>query len=162
MTALPTLILNSKNEDTKLCTRDYIGWAMWLVGMIIEATADYQKYTFRSNPANRYICMQEVDLIHLSVHLFRDKWIDSGLWSVVRHPNYLGEILLWSGLFISASSTFKSLDYVSILSPIFVALLLTKVSGIPILEKQNMRKWNTNQGFLDYVQKTYRLIPYVY
>lgn len=54
MTALPTLILNSKNEDTKLCTRDYIGWSMWLVGMIIEATADYQKYTFRSNPVNRY------------------------------------------------------------------------------------------------------------
>ena len=94
--------------------------------------------------------------------MYREKWIDSGLWSVVRHPNYLGEILLWAGLFISASSTFKPMDYISIISPVFVALLLTKVSGIPILEKQNMRRWKTNQGFLDYLKKSWRLIPYVY
>ena len=94
--------------------------------------------------------------------ILRDKWIDSGLWSIVQHPNYLGEILLWSGLFISASSTFKTLDYASILSPIFVALLLTKVSGIPILEKQNLRKWKNDQAFLDYMRKTSRLIPYIY
>ena len=53
LTALPTLILNSQNEDTEIGRRDYIGWSMWLIGMLIEATADYQKYTFRSNPANR-------------------------------------------------------------------------------------------------------------
>ena len=53
LTALPTLILNSKTEDTEIGTRDYVGWTMWLVGMLIEAIADYQKYTFRSNPANR-------------------------------------------------------------------------------------------------------------
>ena len=57
LTALPTLILNSKKEDTEICTRDYVGWAMWLVGMLIESTADYQKYTFRSNPANRCVCV---------------------------------------------------------------------------------------------------------
>ena len=53
LTALPTLILNSKSEDTAIGRRDYIGWCLWLVGMLIEATADYQKYTFRSKPANR-------------------------------------------------------------------------------------------------------------
>ena len=55
LTALPTLILNSKKEDTEICTRDYIGWSLWLVGMLIEAIADYQKYTFRNNPANKYV-----------------------------------------------------------------------------------------------------------
>ena len=53
LTLLPTLIVNSKLTDKVLCTTDYIGWSVWLVGMIIECTADYQKYTFRNNPANK-------------------------------------------------------------------------------------------------------------
>ena len=57
LTALPTLILNSKKEDTEISLRDYVGWSMWLVGMLIEAIADYQKYIFRSNPANRSAIM---------------------------------------------------------------------------------------------------------
>ena len=93
----------------------------------------------------------------------RDRWIDCGLWSVIRHPNYLGEILLWAGLFISASSTFRgTADYLSVLSPVFVALLLTKVSGIPILERQSLKRWGSNQGFADYMQRTSRLVPYIY
>lgn len=144
LTLLPTLLLNSKKEDKELGTRDYVGWALWLAGMLIECLADYQKFTFRSNPANH------------------DKWISHGLWSIVRHPNYLGEIMLWSGLFVSASSALKGWEFLSVLSPIFVAYLLTKVSGVPILERQNMRKWKDNPQFLAYVQRTTRLIPYLY
>ena len=53
MTLLPTLILNSKDEDRQLTTRDYCGWSVWLIGMLLESVADFQKYTFRSNPANK-------------------------------------------------------------------------------------------------------------
>lgn len=144
LTLLPTLILNSKEEDKKLSARDYVGWSVWLAGMLLEAIADYQKFTFRSNPANH------------------DKWISTGLWGVVRHPNYLGEILLWAGLFLSASSTFQGHEFLSVISPIFVAILLTKVSGIPILEKMNMRRWKENPEFLNYIRRTPRLIPYLY
>ena len=56
LTLLPTLILNSKTEDIDISVRDYAGWALWLIGVAIEAVADYQKYTFRSNQANRYNC----------------------------------------------------------------------------------------------------------
>ena len=66
LTALPTLILNSKKEDTEICTRDYIGWSLWLVGMLIEAIADYQKYTFRNNRANKYVCSYIYSIIRLS------------------------------------------------------------------------------------------------
>ncbi len=55
MTLLPTLILNSKEEDHPLSTRDYVGWGVWLAGMLIECIADFQKYTFRSNPANKCV-----------------------------------------------------------------------------------------------------------
>lgn len=144
LTLLPTLILNAKQDDTELCSRDYIGWSIWTAGILIEAIADYQKFTYRRNPANA------------------DKWINQGLWSIVRHPNYLGEILLWVGHFISASSTFSGFEYVSIISPLFITFLLTKVSGIPILERQNMKKWKDNPQYLEYVQKTPCLLPFLY
>ena len=81
---------------------------------------------------------------------------------MVRHPNYLGEILLWAGLFVSASSTFKGVDYVSVISPLFIALLLTKVSGIPILERQSLKKWKDNPEFMRYLKTTPRLVPCIY
>ena len=54
LTLLPTLIVNSKRDDKELCTRDYVGWGVWLAGMLVECVADYQKYVFRSNSANKY------------------------------------------------------------------------------------------------------------
>lgn len=144
VTLLPTMLLNVKREDTELTSRDYVGWIVWLAGFLLEAIADYQKYTFRSNPANH------------------NRWISQGVWSVVRHPNYLGEIMLWFGLFISASSTFKSTEYLSVLSPMFVAFLLSKVSGIPILERRNMRLWKDNPQYIEHIRTTSRLIPGIY
>ena len=55
LTLLPTLILNYKKDDSELCRRDYLGWGLWVAGMALETIADYQKFTFRSNPANRYL-----------------------------------------------------------------------------------------------------------
>lgn len=125
--------------------RDYAGWGLWLTGVLIESVADFQKYTFRWNPANR------------------DKWISSGLWGIVRFPNYLGEMMLWIGLYLSASSTFKGgWEHASVISPIFVVWLLSRLSGIPILERQNLKRWKDNTEFMQYFRNTYRLIPYIY
>ena len=54
LTLLPTLIVNYKKDDHRLGYRDYAGWALWVVGMAIEMVADYQKYTFRCDPSNKY------------------------------------------------------------------------------------------------------------
>jgi steroid 5-alpha reductase family enzyme len=144
VTVCPTLILNSKQVDQELVSRDFAGWTVWGIGFLIEAIADYQKYIFRSNPANA------------------DKWITTGLWSVVRHPNYLGEILMWFGLFISASTTFKGWEYLSLISPFFIAFLLTKVSGIPFLERRALKRWKDNPEFVTFLNNSYRLIPFLY
>ena len=69
LTLLPTLIVNSKREDKELCTRDYIGWGVWLAGMLVESIADYQKYAFRSNPANKYVPTYSLIIIVIKLKL---------------------------------------------------------------------------------------------
>ena len=144
LTLSPTLILNKKKTDSELTARDYAGWSVWFIGFLLETIGDYQRYTFRSNPANR------------------NRWISHGLWSIIRHPNYLGEILVWLGLFISASSTFNFPEYASGISLVFVVYVLVKLTGISILERRNLRAWNDNPQFMEYFRSTNRLIPWLY
>jgi steroid 5-alpha reductase family enzyme len=75
---------------------------------------------------------------------------------------YFGEIVLWFGLLVSAFSSFSGVMYVAVLSPVFVALLLTRVSGIPILEKSGKKRWGSDPAYNTYVKKTAVLIPYVW
>lgn len=93
---------------------------------------------------------------------FQGKFINTGLWSVSRHPNYLGEILLWFGLYFSASSTFRSAEMLTVLCPVFDMFLITKVSGIPPLEKYGLQKWGNNPSYVNYIRNTAVLIPYLW
>ena len=144
MTLLPTMILNTSTKDEKITWKDYLGWSLWLVGFILESLADRQKSQFRADPANK------------------GKWISSGLWSLCQYPNYLGEILMWSSLFLPASSVMSGHQYWSVISPMFVAFLLTRVSGIPILERQGLKKWGHLIEYQKYRQNTAVLIPYIW
>jgi len=144
LTLLPTMILNLKQKDKELNYRDYLGFSLFAVGFMIEAVADYQKSKFRSDPANK------------------NKFVNTGLWSVSRHPNYLGEILLWSGLFLPASNVMEGKELLSVLSPLFVTYLLTNVSGIPILERYADRKWGGMVEYQNYKRTTSKLFPYIW
>jgi len=144
MTLLPTLILNTSTKDEKLTWKDYLGWSLWFIGFVLEALADRQKSLFRADSHNK------------------GKWISSGLWGLCRHPNYLGEILMWASLFLPASSVMSGHQYWSVISPIFVAYLLTRVSGIPLLEKQGLKKWGHLTEYQKYRQNTAVLIPYIW
>ena len=86
------------------------------------------------------------------------KFITTGLWAWSRHPNYFGEILLWFGVTIIAFPALQGLQLITIISPIFVTLLLTKISGINLLEKSNYEKWGDDEEFLNYMENTPRLI----
>lgn len=144
VTLLPTLILNFKKEDQPLSVTDYFGWTLWTVGFLLETVADWQKFRFRSDTINK------------------GRFIRTGLWSISRHPNYFGEILLWFGLFISASSVMNGKEYLSVLSPVCVAFLIIRVSGIPLLENSAFKRWGTSPAYAEYVQSTAVLIPFIW
>lgn len=118
-----------------------VGIVVWALGMVIEIVADAQKSAFRADPANK------------------DEFIRSGLWSRSRHPNYFGEIVIWVGVFITAAPVLAGWQWVAILSPLFVILLLTRVSGIPLLEARAEKKWGDRADYIAYRESTPSLIP---
>jgi len=118
-----------------------IGLLVWIAGFGIEATADRQKGRFSADPANK------------------GKFIHTGLWAKSRHPNYFGEILLWVGVAIIALPVLQGWQWVALISPVFVALLITKVSGVPHLEKKADRKWGGQADYEEYKKNTPVLIP---
>ncbi len=118
-----------------------IGLLVWLVGFGIEVIADRQKKLFRSNPENT------------------GKFIQTGLWSWSRHPNYFGEIVLWIGVAIIALPTLSGWQWVTLISPVFVTLLLTRVSGVPLLEARADKKWGGQPDYEAYKARTPVLIP---
>ena len=112
------------------------GLLIWAAGFAIEATADVQKSRFRADPANR------------------GAFIHTGLWAWSRHPNYFGEIVLWIGVAVIALPVLQGWQYVTLISPLFVILLLTRVSGVPLLEKRADEKWGGQDDYEAYKRRT--------
>ena len=119
----------------------WVGLVLWVAGFGIEVVADRQKSSFRAQPGNK------------------GKFLDTGLWVWSRHPNYFGEILLWIGVAIIAVPVLEGWQYVTLVSPVFVILLLTKVSGIPLLEERADTKWGGNPEYEAYKSTTPVLWP---
>jgi len=142
VTLLPTLLLHSSAASPTLGAIDCLGWALWGAGFLLEVVADAQKSAFKNKEENQ------------------GKFIDTGLWSISRHPNYLGEILLWSGVCLSAMSSLRGPQHLAILSPVMVALLITKVSGIPILERNGEEKWGHTEEYRRYLREVPVLLPF--
>lgn len=118
----------------------FVGIIVWVIGFAIEVIADWQKSKFKADPANS------------------GKFIDVGLWSWSRHPNYFGEIILWTGMAIVAFPVLRGWQYVTLISPLFVATLLTKVSGIPMLEQAADERWGGQADYEKYKDQTPVLI----
>lgn len=118
-----------------------IGFLIWAFGFVIEVVADTQKSLFNADPANK------------------GKFIQTGLWSRSRHPNYFGEIMLWIGVAVIAVPVLKNWQWVTLISPIFVTILLTRVSGIPLLEKKAHEKWGGQEDYETYKKRTPILLP---
>lgn len=117
-----------------------VGTLVWLLGFGIEVIADRQKSAFRADPQNA------------------GKFINVGLWSWSRHPNYFGEILLWIGVAIIAIPVLSGWQWSTLISPVFVVILLTRVSGIPMLEAYADKKWGGQAEYEEYKASTSVLI----
>jgi steroid 5-alpha reductase family enzyme len=118
-----------------------IGFLIWVFGFTIEVIADSQKSRFSANSDNK------------------GKFIQTGLWSRSRHPNYFGEIMLWIGVAVIALPALQGWQWVALISPVFVILLLTRVSGVPLLEKKADEKWGGQEDYEAYKKRTPVLIP---
>lgn len=118
-----------------------IGTLIWILGFTFEATADIQKNRFRSDPNNK------------------GKFIHTGLWSWSRHPNYFGEITLWIGVAVISVPVLQSWQWITLISPVFVTLLITRISGVPMLEKKADEKWGGQKDYETYKRNTPVLLP---
>lgn len=147
--------------DKPLTKTDYVGWAVWLFGFVFEAIADRQKMKFKSNPSNKVNSFLPFSIL-TSLILFQDRFVDTGLWKYSRHPNYFGEICMWIGLYISSSHMLNGKErWLGLLSPVFTTLLLSFVSGIPLLERRAMKQLGSDSAYLAYRKRTPVLIPFV-
>ncbi len=118
----------------------FLGIAVWLGGFAIEAIADQQKRAHRAEVGG-------------------GKFITTGLWAWSRHPNYFGEITLWTGMAILSLPILSGTRWAMLISPVFVFLLITKVSGIPLLKQRGMEKWGDDPEYLAYLERTPLLVP---
>ena len=134
-----TVILSGTSEP--LTPLSWLGFGLWCMGLGFEAYADHQKTVFRRNAANH------------------GKFISSGLWSLSQHPNYFGEILLWVGVALAALPAMVGGQFLTLISPLFVIVLLTRVSGIPTLVQKAKRQWGDDRDYQAYVKRTPLLIP---
>lgn len=141
VTLLAGLVAMTTSNPQPLGVMGFVGGALWLLGFAMEVVADRQKSMFNADPHNR------------------GRFINVGLWRWSRHPNYFGEILLWLGVALIAVPVLQGWQWVAMLSPIFVTLLLTRISGVPLLEKRADQKWGQDAAYQQYKRQTPVLIP---
>ncbi len=129
------------NQHSPVGILFFVGTGLWIAGFAFEIIADRQKTQFRNDPANA------------------DTFITTGLWRYSRHPNYFGEIVLWAGIALIAVPVLSGWQLATLISPLFVYLLLTKVSGIPMLEKSAVERWGSDPEYQQYLTRTSPLLP---
>ena len=136
LTAGAALAAITSPEDRQIEAFALLGVALWAFGFGIEVAADEQKRRFRARPENL------------------DRFITTGAWARSRHPNYFGEILLWFGVAVAAFPSLSGWSMVTLVSPLFVWLFLTRVSGVPLLEAAADRRWAGNPEYEAYKAAT--------
>lgn len=140
-TASAALIIILSPEPRPLDGWFWAGAALWAIGFAFEVIADEQKRRFRADPANH------------------GRFITTGLWAWSQHPNYFGEITLWAGILVIALPQLAGTGWLVVFSPIFVALLLTRVSGINLLDAIAKQRWGKDPAWQAYVARTPVLFP---
>jgi len=143
ITPLPAylLLLRRPMDCARLGTSDYVAWCGWVLGFLTEAIADRQKSAWKAAGNTGFM--------------------QSGIWRYSQHPNYFGEIFLWICLTITSCNGLEGwpAKIASLASPAFTSYLLLFVSGVPLLQKQALKKYGKDAAFLAYRARTSLLVP---
>lgn len=134
------VVLFYVQEWTEFLTVQWIGFLIAGLGWLIETIADYQKSRFKRIHPNQFI--------------------QSGLWKMLRHPNYTGELMFWMGVFISTVGA--SQYWIGLVAPLWIAYILIGFSGIPPLEEKWKTKYASDAKFQNYWKSSWRIIPFIY
>ncbi|MCH2337833.1 MAG: DUF1295 domain-containing protein [Pseudomonadales bacterium] len=137
----PALVVLTGRDQLPIGIFAVGGAVLWGIGFFVEVVSDRQKSKFNGQAENRGM------------------FIRSGLWSISRHPNYFGEILLWLGIAIISIPILAGWQWAVLISPLFVYVQLTKVSGIPLLEARERKKWGNDPEYQNYIARTPALWP---
>lgn len=141
LTALAAWTAITSADEAPFGVFTVIGLIVWIAGFAIEVRADGEKSTFKKDPANK------------------GRFISTGIWAWSRHPNYFGEITLWIGMALIALPAFDGREFIALISPLFVILLLTKISGLPALERRGKKRWGDEPDYQEYLKNVPILIP---
>lgn len=141
LTACAAIIAILSPEEDTLPVLAIVGMVLWISGFTIESISDYQKRAFRkeNNPSEAFI--------------------QTGLWARSRHPNYFGEITLWTGIAVIALNTLNGIEYITLISPVFVYILLTRMSGVNLLERIADERYGHLEEYQRYKRNTPVLVP---
>ncbi|KAG5179054.1 hypothetical protein JKP88DRAFT_264392 [Tribonema minus] len=141
VTPMAVLMLQAAPPVAERCWWDYAGGAAWLLGMAIEVAADAQKSAWQAVPTNW------------------GKFIDVGMWSWSRHPNYVGEVLLWWGVWGVCYGGLRGQPWgwYTLVAPVFVSLLFVYIS-VPLIEEHADKKWGGLAEYQAYKRRTRALL----
>lgn len=134
--AAPLLAAQIKPRPDHLIWLDIIAIALWMIGFFFEAVGDMQLRRFIGNPANK------------------GKLLTTGVWRYTRHPNYFGDATQWWAYYLIASAAG---GWWTIFSPIVMTYLLTRVSGVALLEKTLIEE---KPGYREYAESTSAFVPW--
>jgi len=136
ITSSAAVIAILKTENNSLNIYVIVGVLIWIIGFSLEVIADLQKSKFKQ------------------IENTNKTFISKGLWSKSRHPNYFGEITLWIGIYIISVSSLSGIEILTVISPIFVYILLTRMSGINMLEKIADERYGHLDEYIEYKRNT--------
>jgi len=141
LTACAAIIAILSPEEDTLPVLAIVGMVLWISGFTIESISDYQKRVFRkeNNPS--------------------ESFIHTGFWARSRHPNYFGEITLWTGIAVIALNTLNGIEYITLISPVFVYILLRRMSGVNLLERIADERYGHLEEYQRYKRNTPVLVP---
>jgi steroid 5-alpha reductase family enzyme len=134
--SLPVQVAMTDPTPAGLGALDWIGLAVWAIGLAFESVGDRQLARFKADPANR------------------GKVMDRGLWRYTRHPNYFGDFCVWWGIWLVALATGGA--WWTVVGPAVMSFLLIRVSGVAMLERSIAKR---REGYEDYVRRTSAFFP---